>query len=128
MTKARRAMMEIITKSEQPMAVNALLRALAKRGFSSHKTTVYRALDALVADGVLRAIDLHEGEQRYERAEKNDHHHHVVCTVCKTVRDVTVQGIEKIVRRLEAQIKRTARFGSIAHELEFFGLCNNCRS
>lgn len=127
-TKARRAMVEIIAGHGQPIAVSTILHALRAQGFSAHKTTVYRALDAMVESGTLRAVDLHEGERRYERVEKNGHHHHVVCTVCKTVRDVTLKGVEKIVRRLEAQIKRTARFGSIAHELEFFGLCRNCRT
>jgi len=41
--------------------------------------TVYRALDVLLAYGLVRRFDAGDGAGRYERAEPSgEHHHHVV--------------------------------------------------
>src|SRR5271170_7304219 len=46
-------------------------------------TTVYRSLDLLVAQGLVQAVELGDGEKRYELIKPGEHHHHLICSICK---------------------------------------------
>jgi Fe2+ or Zn2+ uptake regulation protein len=50
---------------------------------SLNLTTVYRNLDAFVADGVVKKLLLHDKEALYEY--QHEPHHHAVCTECERV-------------------------------------------
>ncbi|HEY3542661.1 MAG TPA: Fur family transcriptional regulator [Gaiellaceae bacterium] len=85
-----------------------------------HQATVYRALDVLVAEGLLRRTEI-EGRALYEIAAEHLHHH-VVCTSCGEVRHVHDEAVRGALRRVEHE----SGYVLADEELAFRGLCPAC--
>jgi len=86
-------------------------------------TTVYRSLESLVGLGLVQAVDLGDGERRYELVKPGEHHHHLVCEDCRG----SIHLDECLVQELEEAIKTKYGFEIRAHVLEIFGLCGECQ-
>ena len=80
--------------------------------------TVYQTLNDLVELGELRALDLGTGAARFD--PNLAEHHHVVCDRCGSVRDVRVDGSDRLMPDpLEA-------FDVRATQIVFRGVCAAC--
>jgi Fur family ferric uptake transcriptional regulator len=86
-------------------------------------TTVYRSLESLVGLGLVQAVDLGDGERRFELVKPGEHHHHLVCQHCRG----SVHMDQCLVEELETAIKHTYGFEVRSHVLEMFGVCAACR-
>jgi Fe2+ or Zn2+ uptake regulation protein len=124
MTRTREAMVEIFTSAQSPVSAAEVIAALTARKLGVNKTTVYREFDFLQAQGVIREIDLLEGQKRYELSEPDHHHHHLVCTKCSQIQCI---DLPKDLDTLERRIAKEHNFKIEHHVLEFFGLCSRCR-
>jgi len=123
MTQARRILIEIFVAQAAPVTVDQLLTTLKKRGLSVNKTTVYRELDFLKEQKIIREIDLLEGRKRYE-LRGDEHHHHLVCLECRDIRCITM---EEDLDAIERGIEKEHGFRVASHTLEFFGVCAQCQ-
>ena len=85
-------------------------------------TTVYRSLESLVNMGLVQAVDLGDGERRYEMSKPGEHHHHLICQVCKH----SVHLEQCLIEELEEGIKARYGFHPKDHILEIFGVCKDC--
>lgn len=83
--------------------------------------TVYRTLDALVAEGLAQAVHLGDGRVRYELTDSG-HHHHLVCLSCGTV-----ERVEGCLLRADAGKRGGRGFTVTGHRLELVGYCAACR-
>ena len=124
MTKVRRAMLEILCKSKVPLAAAELITSLKRRDLEVNKTTVYREIDFLQSEKIVREVDLLDGKKRYEVLGEHDHHHHMICTGCKAIRCMEMHND---LDELEAEIMRKFNFKVTSHTLEFFGVCEKCQ-
>ncbi len=120
-TKVRRLIVDIFEGNRLPLSELDIRDKLSVYGHDVNKTTVYRALKCLGENGVIREIDFGDGRKRYELNE--GHHHHIVCTNCKSVDEVHV---DDDVSHIEQEIRRKKKFKITNHTLEFFGLCHDC--
>ena len=98
--------------------LHALLR---ERGDAVGLATVYRALQALVDDGLLDVLRSPDGEAAYRRCSPS-HHHHLVCRSC----GLTVEVAAPPVERWTARIAAGHGFADVKHDLEVFGTCATC--
>ena len=124
-TNARRVTLEIFADATSPITAAELIASLATRDLAVNKTTVYRELDFLMAEKIIREIDLLEGKKRYEFLHGDDHHHHMICLKCNSIGCVSM---ENDLDELEAEIQKKQGFVVQHHTLEFFGLCRGCAS
>ena len=83
--------------------------------------TVYRNLEVLHQDGLIRKMEFAGNETRFD-GDLNDHYH-VRCTGCGEIADV--YGMRPEDR--PAQPEELAGFKVQSHRLEYFGLCPKCR-
>ncbi|RME86598.1 MAG: transcriptional repressor [Zetaproteobacteria bacterium] len=100
---------------------DALHRELVRRGERMGLATVYRALAALEAEGLVQSVEW-GGRRRYERADKA-HHDHMVCTRCGRIEEFVDPDIE--LRQVRAAEKSGFRIE--AHQLVLFGICARCQ-
>ncbi len=122
-TTARRVIVELFSKSKVPLSAAEILADIQAANRTVNKTTVYRELEFLHEQKIIRQIDLLEGMKRYELMEEHGHHHHFVCTKCQKIKCIEMENdLAAIERRIERQhgIKVTS------HTLEFFGICSKC--
>jgi Fur family transcriptional regulator, ferric uptake regulator len=85
-------------------------------------STVYRTLELLVAEGLVRRTDLGTGRALYEPAHEHPHHH-LVCARCGSVTHVHDDALGSLRERLDA----VAGFALGEGELTLTGLCADCR-
>lgn len=82
-TAARWWALAILRQAEQPLTPDELFAAtVAATPKAPDRVTVYRALDWLVAKGLVRRIAASDRAARYEAANDNPAHAHFLCTTC----------------------------------------------
>ncbi len=119
-TPGRVLLLSTLFGEEKPVTVSYLEKKLKN---ALDKVTLYRALESMVASGVVREVDFRHGHAHYELEALRKHHHHIVCTVCGLVEDVDC-NTEPFVRQVA---KKAKKFASIQdHSMEFFGICKAC--
>src|SRR3989338_2605881 len=117
-TLIRLAIIKILQRSLTPCSTQELLSLLGRQ---PHKTTIYRETEALVHAGLLRGVDAGDGIRRYESAARG-HHHHAICTSCRSITDLPATDCIHELRRA----RRTGFFVQ-DHDVQLFGLCANCK-
>jgi Fe2+ or Zn2+ uptake regulation protein len=89
---------------------------------------VYRNLAALEHAGIVRRIVTDDEFGRYELDEDlTEHHHHLICSSCGRVEDVTIPGrLETEVDRALDRLGRRNGFAEVTHRLDLIGTCRAC--
>ncbi len=124
-TPSRRSIVHELERSDRPMSIPELLAAHDGLAQSS----AYRNLAVLERAGVVRRIVTHDDFARYELAEDlTEHHHHLVCTTCGIVEDVTLPApVETVLDDCLQEIADAHGFTGADHQLELIGTCARCR-
>lgn len=87
------------------------------------QSTVYRALEALEAKGVVSALRSRSGETRYEWEPERPGHHHLLCNACGGVMELDLDTV----RELATEIEQRTGFQSDIRHLAIDGLCSGCQ-
>lgn len=84
------------------------------------RSSVYRALEALEASGLVLAIRTAQEETRFEWAEQS--HHHLICDACGHTSQVTLDATSA----LEREVSREFGFETRVRHLALRGTCRSC--
>ncbi len=120
LTKPRKALIDYLLKKRGwHFQAEDLLRDLNEKnpGVVS-RATIYRTLDLLVDAGILAKTRIHENSYRYELADTEGHHHHLVDI--NTGKVVEFTG-DKELHRMLKRIGDEHGFEEQYHVLEVFG-------
>jgi Fe2+ or Zn2+ uptake regulation protein len=122
-TRQRRSLVDALARGGTPPGVPELLSASGLP-----QSSVYRNLAALEQAGVVQRIVTDEEFGRYELAEDlTEHHHHLICSSCGRVEDVTIpDDLEADVDRTLDRLARRSGFAKVAHRLDLIGTCRDC--
>lgn len=124
LTKGARRVLEVLEDIKELCSAQDIHGRLRS---ADHKapglTTVYRSLDALVSLGYVQAVDLGDGEKRYEVVQPGEHHHHLICESCGASQHLD----ECLLEGFEGTIAKEYGFVINSHVLEIFGTCASCR-
>lgn len=121
MTKTRKSIIEILSEAEKPMTSSEMLLELGGMGVRADRTTVYRELRFLMEQKIVETIKFNDHKVYYEIPSV--HHHHIVCTRCKSVKAVV---LNKHLEDQEKEIYKRENFKVFSHSLEFYGMCEDC--
>ena len=95
---------------------------LVKENYPSiSRATVYRNLNKLSDDGLVRKISIPGSADRFEKMSPP--HYHIKCLSCGTICDVEMEYIADI----ENSIPDRHGFEIISHDIIFSGICPRCR-
>jgi Fur family ferric uptake transcriptional regulator len=130
-TAPRRAVVDLLSQTKKHMSAKEVYASLHRMYPGMGLTTVYRTLDLLVRMGLLNRLSFGTGESRYEfkSGEKDAHHHHLICVNCGKIvdyRDFVDEELQ-LVRKTEESLARKHGFRIMDHNVEFYGLCPQCR-
>lgn len=130
-TMPREAVLELLSKSTKHMSAKEIYASLYNTYPGMGLTTVYRTLDLLARMGIITKLTLGDGQSRYEfkSGEKEEHHHHLVCTNCGKIIDYSEFLDEelRLVRKTEERLAKKYEFKILDHNIEFLGLCEKCK-
>jgi Fur family ferric uptake transcriptional regulator len=122
LTPARRAILQSLGISKQPISVEILFSDLQKQKIKIDLVTLYRTLNTFEEKGLAHAVDLGHGKIYFEISSgHNHHHHHIVCDSCNKIEHIDVCGIEQHMQKL-----KKLGYKNLRHKLEFFGICASC--
>jgi Fur family transcriptional regulator, ferric uptake regulator len=123
-TRGRRAVVELLVKAGRPVSIEDI----AQKAPRLPRSSAYRHLVDLQQAGVVRRVPANDEYFRFELAEEiTEHHHHLVCTKCARVTDVTpTTAFEQAMSRYLADLARATGFVSRDHRLDILGTCAAC--
>jgi Fur family ferric uptake transcriptional regulator len=117
-TRQKSTIRDVFEKADRPLSVDDVRERAGKKIARLGIATVYRSINALLAEGWLDAVQIPGEPVRYERTGK-EHHHHFHCKRCERVFDVTgcVKNIKELV---------PPAFRLHDHMVTLYGLCSQC--
>ena len=119
-SKRQEQLLNELQRCSDELSGQELHRKLHKGEKAMGLTTVYRNLQVLVKQGLIRSRHLPNGEVLYAPVERDIHH--LTCVSCgKTTRLESCP-----VKTLDISEKIFDKFELLFHTLEYFGLCKNC--
>ncbi len=123
LTKLRRDVLALILASPEPVGAYALLDRLRESGGNGQPPTVYRALDFLLAQGLVHRL---EGRQAFVGCHDAAPHDHpaqfLLCAGCGRAEEIDDPGIAAAV----AQAASRQGFGPRRATVEIDGVCVDC--
>jgi Fur family transcriptional regulator, ferric uptake regulator len=123
-TSGRRAIVELLAAVGHPVSISDIAVRLPEVPRSS----AYRHLVDLQGAGVVRRIAANDEFARFELAEDlTEHHHHLLCTSCGRVIDVTpTPAFERTVAKMVLVLADQQGFRPTSHALDVMGHCAQC--
>jgi Fur family ferric uptake transcriptional regulator len=122
-TRGRLAVLEELSREPDDATAQALHRRLSRRRKRVGLATIYRALNDLTEAGVIDALP-HGGAETCYRLCGGGHHHHLVCSQCHRVVELTNCRLGPWLGRAGA----AEGFLVTGHTLEAAGICASCRN
>lgn len=116
-TEGRKVILGVLKKYHKPLSV----KDIQEKVKNIDTVTIYRNLEQFAKTGIVNKLSL-GGDRAYFEYSDN-HHHHVVCTNCGYIEELSGCMVpEKL-----PKTKNLKFFAKISHHsLEFFGLCLSC--
>lgn len=124
-TPNRRQIVEALSGSDAPLTIDGLIDAASTVAVSS----AYRNLVVLEEAGVVHRIVTADNHARFELTEDvtGAHHHHLVCTNCGLVLDVTLPDeLETLLHKSLSTAASENGFFGAHHRIDLLGLCASC--
>ena len=121
MTPQRRIILKEIESTGSHPAAHEVYELVRRRVPKISLGTVYRNLEILSECGLIRKMDLGDGQARYDGNVES--HYHVRCTGCGRITDLFRDPICD----LEGTIRRQTGYDIAGYRLDFYGLCPVCR-
>ncbi len=118
LTKKRKLIFNTLEKSDKPLNAHLIFELI--KDDNLNLSTVYRALDYLYSKGLIHRTNLDNIAFYY--IPKREHHHYMICENChqKISIDCKLKSIIK-------EVSLKYNFKIISHDLNFYGLCQNCQ-
>ena len=125
-THGRRAIVEVLSRSERPLTLPEILDADASLAQSS----AYRNLSELISADVVHRIVTSDEHARFELAQElTEHHHHLICVACGSVEDFTLApALEQALDAALDEVAEREGFAAEHHRLDLVGRCRSCRT
>lgn len=121
-THQRQVVYEAVTASHGHHSPEDIYAVVRRRIPSISLATVYNNLRLFIECGLLREVTPHASTLRVDGNLGT--HHHLVCTRCKSVQDITGDFVN--FKRISRQIPDG--FDLTKPVIEVFGLCRRCRA
>lgn len=123
LTPIRRQVLEALLASHQPLGAYEIIAALGRDGDAPAPITVYRALDFLMANGLVHRIE----SRNAFLACVHDHDDtglvaFLICEQCGTVGEVEASSLARTLK----DVGRHAGFSPRMSVVEITGICRNC--
>ena len=132
MTVPRQAIMDVLSTTDKHLSAEDIYMKVHKIYSNVGLTTVYRTLELLTQMGLVVKFDFGDKRARYELVEdpKGDHHHHLICTQCKRVINYSefIEDELEFLKRTEKGLSKKYNFDIKNHIIQFYGLCDRCKS
>lgn len=123
LTDVRRRVLELVWHSHAPVGAYALLETLGREGFCAAPPTVYRALDFLLAHGLIHRIERLNAYTGCTHPGTPHAGQFLLCQVCGAAAELVDPAIDAAITGAAARLGFTVSRQTV----EVDGLCPACR-
>lgn len=123
-TDQRRLIVETFFQSPNHISIEELLAQVRQQDSRVGYATVYRTLKLLTECGVAFERKFGDGLTRYELADEESHHDHLICVECGKI----IEFEEPQIEALQEKVAEKHGFQLKSHKLEMYGVCEACQA
>lgn len=121
-SKQRETILNTLKENVVHPTAEYLYEVLKKENSNISLATLYRNLNQLAENGIIKKIDGLESSSHYDH---NTHeHYHFICDNCKKVYDISADVAPNLVKKAQEETGFTITNSDIV----FHGICNNCKN
>ena len=124
LTEIRRHVFGLVLKAEQPVGAYQLMEEMRAGGNRVMPPTVYRALNFLLAKGLVHRVESMNAFVACTRLEAEHQEQFLICTECGRTEELADQGVSDILRATA----ETRGFTLTHQTIELRGQCAQCRA
>ena len=121
MTSQRLAILHVLHHDGRHLSPAEIYKQARRQLAGLTEPTVYRTLEFLVQNGLVRSSRASNGRLTYQIA--GDDHHHLICRVCNSEMEIQHALFEDFYRKLES----ISGYLRIDSHVTFFGVCPKCQ-
>ena len=119
-SKQREIVLQALKDNVIHPTADELYKIISKQHSSIGSATVYRNLNSLAEEGMIKKIDCLETSAHFDHNTYT--HYHFICDNCKNIYDVT----ENVAPNVDKIAEKETGFYIKGHDLCFHGLCKQC--
>jgi Fur family transcriptional regulator, ferric uptake regulator len=121
-TTPRRIILEEIKHSKSHPTADDIYEMVKKKVPRVSLGTIYRNLEVLCQEGLIRRIEMGGSQKRFDGHTEN--HYHFRCLNCGKIEDLTEGSLEDI----EKALAKLSPYEILGHRVELTGRCHPCNS
>jgi Fe2+ or Zn2+ uptake regulation protein len=122
MTPQRLAILHVLDHAGTHLSPGEIYKKARRELPGITEPTVYRTLEFLVENGLVRPSHSGSGHFTYQIAGED--HHHIFCRLCG--REVEVE--HSLLKNLYRSLEKSSGYQRISSHLTFLGICPDCAS
>ena len=122
-TKHRTAILDILEKSEQPLAAEQVFLELKEKDISANLSTVYRTLESLTDKNMVTKLNIAGDNRTLFEYNRMVHRHYLICLGCKKILAINRCPLEDY----EKSLANETNYSIEGHKLDVYGYCPECR-
>jgi Fur family ferric uptake transcriptional regulator len=122
-SQPRETILDVFLQIDGHIEIKDLCLRVSERDELISTATVYRTMNLLVECGLARENVLAGDKRYFEKVYGREHHDHLVCTNCESIKEFNFASIEER-QRLVAE---KHSFEVTSHRMTLYGLCQDCR-
>jgi Fur family ferric uptake transcriptional regulator len=122
-TRQREVILDEFLRSGSHLSTEDLYLCLRRKNPRIGYATVHRTLKLFAECGIAEQRHFGDGQARYEASVHDEHHDHLICSMCGKIVEFEDPHIEE----LQQQVASKHGFSIERHRLELYGQCENCR-
>ncbi len=123
-TRQRKAILDILSSSQQPMAAEDVYLALRQNQIDVNLSTIYRSLETMSGKHVVRRVSVAGDNRMLYELNEHAHQHYLVCVNCKKIQPVGHCPLDAY----EKAVARDTNYAIMGHRLDIYGLCPECQA
>jgi Fur family ferric uptake transcriptional regulator len=121
MTRQRQMILDLLRDDYSHPTASEVYQKVRERMPQISLGTVYRNLEILCKQGIIRKLELAGAQKRFDGTLSE--HYHVRCLQCGQISDIKMEPITA----LEDKTRELCDYDIVGHRLEFIGVCPRCR-
>jgi len=121
MTSQRLAILHVLHHDGRHLSPAEIYKQARRQLAGLTEPTVYRTLEFLAQNGLVRSSRASNGRLTYQIAGED--HHHMICRVCGSEMEIQHTLLEDFYRKLES----ISGYLRIDSHVTFFGVCPKCQ-
>ena len=123
-TQQRQAVWDELSTSDEHRDAEEIYLALRNSDLNVSRATVYRTIDVLVKNNLVRKLELGDGRARYEHKMDIAHHDHLICVQCGKIEEF----MDNMIENRQEMIVQKFGYKLIRHIHQLFVICDECGS